>query len=357
MENSTLVLEKKRLMKPTSVRQFILLYAAWWLLWIIFQTIVIHRMNISLPLALTDACVSNVLLAIIGYIIINSYRFYAPDSTNYFYGLGYVAALTSLYMLLLQWLLKHLFSGQTEYINFFENSLPVRCMFSFLMIVFMALLSGFQFNMKEREENIKRKDEADLLLRDAELLKLRQQLQPHFLFNSLNSISALAGTQPEQARKMIQQLSDFLRGTLKKEEQLSVELSEELQHLQLYLDIEKVRFGHRLQTELSYEQDHLSMKLPSLLLQPVVENAIKFGLYDTIGEITIRIMTKSSDKALIIQVDNPFDPDTAKAKQGTGFGLNSISKRLYLLYGRNDLLLTEQKKKQFITTLIIPQIA
>ncbi len=84
--------------------------------------------------------------------------------------------------------------------------------------------------------------------REAELYKLRQQLQPHLLFNSLNSISALITIQPAQARKMIQQLSDFLRGTLKKEENQWISLEDELQHLQLYLDIEKVRFGHRLNT-------------------------------------------------------------------------------------------------------------
>ncbi|MGL1273916.1 histidine kinase, partial [Vibrio parahaemolyticus] len=80
--------------------------------------------------------------------------------------------------------------------------------------------------------------------------KLRQQLQPHFLFNSLNSISALIISQPEKARHMIQQLSDFLRGTLKKEEQQWNSLQEEMQYLQLYLDIEKVRFGHRLHTNI-----------------------------------------------------------------------------------------------------------
>src|SRR5690606_35869240 len=117
------------------------------------------------------------------------------------------------------------------------------------------------------------------LLRSAELAKLRQQLQPHFLFNSLNSISALAGSKPEEARKMVHQLSEFLRGTLHKDEQTLVPFSDELRHLQLYLDIEKVRFGNRLKTEIDTHETCLNLKLPSLILQPVVENAIKFGLY------------------------------------------------------------------------------
>ena len=107
-------------------------------------------------------------------------------------------------------------------------------------------MSLLWFSQKEEKNINERKIDAERLTKEAELFKLRQQLQPHFLFNSLNSINALISVQPEQARKMIQQLSDFLRGTLKKEDQQWVNLSEELQYLQLYLDIEKVRFGHRL---------------------------------------------------------------------------------------------------------------
>ena len=99
---------------------------------------------------------------------------------------------------------------------------------------------------RSKQEHEQRKADAEKLAKEAELFKLRQQLQPHFLFNSLNSINALIGMRPEEARKMVQQLSDFLRGTIKKEETQWVSLEEELQYLQLYLDIEKVRFGNRL---------------------------------------------------------------------------------------------------------------
>ena len=156
-----------------------------------------------------------------------------------------------------------------------------------------------------------RKSDAEKLARDAELYKLRQQLQPHFLFNSLNSISALAGNQPEQARKMIQQLSDFLRGALKKEDYQLTTLSEELQHLQLYLDMEKMRFGHRLSTEIKHDEKSLQFLIPPMLLQPIVENAIKFGLYDTTENITILIETKTFQDYLEITVQNPFDPETS----------------------------------------------
>jgi LytS/YehU family sensor histidine kinase len=218
------------------------------------------------------------------------------------------------------------------------------------------MISLLWYTLLEQQENEQRKEEAEKISKDAELLKLRQQLQPHFLFNSLNSISALAGTQPEKARHMIQQLSDFLRGTLKKEEHQQVSLQEEIHHLQLYLDIEKVRFGHRLQTKLEVDEQAASMLIPVLLLQPVVENAIKFGLYDTTENVLIRIKADGTKKDMLeILIENPYDPSTTIATQGTGFGLASIARRLYLLYARQDLIRTSKTDQLFTTHILIPQ--
>ncbi len=210
-------------------------------------------------------------------------------------------------------------------------------------------------NLQEQKEQEKRRTDAEQLVKDAELARLRQQLQPHFLFNSLNSISALAGSKPNEARKMIQQLSDFLRGTLKKDDQQTVPLNEELEHLKLYLEIEKVRFGHRLNVEINFDAENLSAHIPPLLMQPIVENAIKFGLYDTVDEITIRVTSFLKDGYLNLVVENPFDMDTQMASQGIGFGLSSVQRRLFLLYARNDLMIIEKRENQFIATLKIPQ--
>jgi LytS/YehU family sensor histidine kinase len=98
------------------------------------------------------------------------------------------------------------------------------------------------------------------------------------------------------------------------------------------------------------------MKLPALLLQPIVENAIKFGLYDTTGETIIRIATSKQNYELVITVSNPFDPETSSPKQGTGFGLKSVQRRLYLLFARADLLATEVKGNIFTTVVRIPQL-
>lgn len=242
-----------------------------------------------------------------------------------------------------------------HYADFLFKSIPIRFFIGLLIIGLMAMMSVLWYTQEDQKEAEQRKTDAEKLARDAELYNLRQQLQPHFLFNSLNSITALIGNRPEEARKMIHQLSDFLRGTLKKEDQRPVSLEEELEHLALYLDIEKVRFGHRLTTEISAHNNCQELLLPPMLLQPIVENAIKFGLYDTIGNVTIRILADCINNNLCVTIDNPYDPNTSRPKHGTGFGLSGVKRRLHLLFGRNDLLQTSAGEHIFTTTVTIPQ--
>jgi two-component system, LytTR family, sensor kinase len=238
---------------------------------------------------------------------------------------------------------------------YFEKFYALRSVLASLVILFIFTITWFQTSKKNTAEDDQRRASTEKIARDAELTNLRQQLQPHFLFNSLNSINALIGIQPEKARMMVQQLSDFLRGTIKKDDSQVIELNEEIKQLKLYLEIEKVRFGHRMSANIDYDNASLSAKLPPLLLQPVVENAIKFGLYDTVGDTEINIKAKMDNGMLVIEVENPYDQSTATPRQGTGFGLSSLQRRLYLLYGRNDLLNTQQVENIFITQLKIPQ--
>jgi LytS/YehU family sensor histidine kinase len=242
------------------------------------------------------------------------------------------------------------------YANFMAQSLVIRFFTDFLAIGWMAMISMIWYSQLDQKENEKRKSEAEKLARDAELYNLRQQLQPHFLFNSLNSINALIGFKPDEARKMIHQLSDFLRGTLRKDDQQQVTLNEELQHLNLYLDIEKVRFGHRLKTEISCDTECGESILPAMILQPLVENAIKFGLYDTTDDVVVSIRAELEANYLEIIVQNPFDPKTSRPRQGTGFGLSGVQRRLYLLFARNDLMETHANDNIFTTIIKIPQL-
>jgi|SRR5687767_8217772 len=340
---------------PFSVTRFRIIFGISWLIVIADLALLLKWFGMSWWVSLIDSLVSNVFLILACLLVMNTLRYYTPRRERYMNILVWCIVLTAVWLLLSRWLLLLVLGNAEGYAEFMQFSLPVRGSIGFLLLGIMTMISIVWFNWEEQKENAERKRDADKLSKDAELYKLRQQLQPHFLFNSLNSINALIGTRPEEARKMIQQLSDFLRGTLKKEDHQWLSLQEELQYLQLYLDIEKVRFGNRLSTEIEAGETAARLKLPALLLQPLVENAIKFGLYDTIGETTISIRAIAEDKLLIIEVQNPFDPETSSPKQGTGFGLSSVQRRLYLLFARADLMKTEVKGNLFITTVKIPQ--
>jgi two-component system LytT family sensor kinase len=321
----------------------------------LIQSCVLHRLGLKWEVSLTDSFISNGLLAFACFATIIVFRYYQPGNSNRMYRFLFAFGITILFCVSFKFALGSLLAGDVDYLHFLESSMPVRFIISLLVISFVTLLNWMWSNLEEQKEREKRRTDAEQLVKDAELARLRQQLQPHFLFNSLNSISALAGSKPNEARKMIQQLSDFLRGTLKKDDQETVPLSEELDHLKLYLEIEKVRFGHRLNIEMNFEAASLSTEIPPLLMQPIVENAIKFGLYDTIDDITISVSSHLENNYLHVQIKNPYDSDTQQANEGTGFGLSSVQRRLFLLYARNDLMTIDKKEKQFITTLKIPQ--
>lgn len=328
-------------------------FVIWLSLWSVLHYAVLRNDDLSVKSAALDSLFSNVLLGAAVLLICLTLQFYLPSQTKYSYLLGLCTALSAAWILLVRTILFLLLDEGIEYNSFFSKSILIRGATGFLVLSCAALISVVWYTLQDGKEAEQRRNEADALARAAELNNLRQQLQPHFLFNSLNSINALVMAEPQRARQMIQQLSQFLRGTLKKEQTDWISLDEEMEHLQLYLEIEKVRFGHRLSTQIENEAE--GMSLPVMLLQPVVENAIKFGLYDTTGEVTIRIQATKEEGVLRLQVANPFDAETSSPKKGTGFGLSSVQRRLYLLFARNDLLQTEARDGQFITTIKIPQ--
>jgi two-component system LytT family sensor kinase len=338
-----------------SILKNIRFYIVGMLVYLISQTFILHRLGWDWNVSLIDSCVTAGALAFYCFDLITIFSFYQPGKGNHFYRLLFVIAFSILQSLTATWILAHLFSGDSLYLKFLDDSHPVRFAFAFLIFMFLSAMYWMWNNLNEKREKEKRNEDLEQLAKEAELATLRQKLQPHFLFNSLNSISALAATKPNEARKMIQQLSDFLRGTLKKDEQKLVLFKDEMTHLNLYLEIEKVRFGHRLNIDMKIDEKCIDLDIPPLLIQPIVENAIKFGLYGTLGDTVIHLNAISENNYLIIEVSNPFDPETQSANAGTGFGLTSVQRRLYLLYARTDLLMTEKKENNFITTLKIPQ--
>jgi two-component system LytT family sensor kinase len=340
---------------PLSLIRFRIIFIVCWVIIVCDHVMLLHFFGLSWQAAAVDAVLSNILLLLACLLVMIVLRYYLPRGQQYINVFALCLLLTIAWLLISKWLLGLLLGQYEGYKLLLHNSLSIRFSLAFLLLGFITMVSILWYSQLEQKEQEERKKDAEKLAREAELFKLRQQLQPHFLFNSLNSINALIGSRPQEARKMVQQLSDFLRGTIKKDETQWVNLKEELEYLQLYLDIEKVRFGNRLATAIDIDEVTHTLKLPALLLQPIVENAIKFGLYDTIGETVIEITAVKEENQLLIKVKNPFDPETSSPKQGTGFGLNSVQRRLYLLFARNDLVTTEAKDNIFITIVRIPQ--
>ena len=179
--------------------------------------------------------------------------------------------------------------------------------------------------------------ESQVHAREAELRALRAQLNPHFLFNSLNSINALVGRDPEGARRMCEGLGDFLRLTLHLGGREVVTLSEELALVDRYLAIEQVRFGERLQVERRVDPEALPCLLAPLLLQPLVENAGKHGIAGRSDGGTLRLEASLRDGRLIVALENAVDEEDV-ARPGTGTGLENVRRRLSVLGGRDGQL-------------------
>lgn len=243
--------------------------------------------------------------------------------------------------------------NQPEYIEWLLDSMPFRFFTSWLIFGWIATHITFKKRLTEFENQFKKQSSAALQLKEAELYKLRQKFHPHFLYNSLNSISALTQIDPAKAQEMIGSLSSFLRSSVQREGREAIPLAEEMQYLKSYLAIESIRFGDRLKVEFEDETQGQG-SLPPFLLQPVMENAIKFGVYGQSGAVTIRIRIHREEDYLCFTVTNPFDRDLPALK-GTGFGLEGIRRRLYLLHGRTDLLDTAKAADLFITKIKIPQ--
>ncbi|MRG47189.1 GHKL domain-containing protein [Chitinophaga sp. SYP-B3965] len=321
------------------------------------RVILYNWLHMKILIAVSESVVHNTLLFMAVAAITQMLAAYRPVKNRYVYVAFLTTVVSLIWLTAVYYILKACVGDEPSYMLWLADSMPIRFVLGWMLITGVGFVSFFMYELEEQRQVLARKEAAEKLSKEAELYKLRQQLQPHFLFNSLNSINALVSIRPEEARVMIQKLSDFLRGTLKKEDQLWIPLKEELVYLELYLDIEKVRFRHRLTTNVSYTDDVSNMQIPPMLLQPVVENAIKFGLYDTIDAITIEIKAWQENGMLVVSVSNPFDPSLQQQPyQGTGFGLNSIRRRLYLLFAQQGLLETKINDNLFTTFIKIPQL-
>ncbi len=195
--------------------------------------------------------------------------------------------------------------------------------------------------------------EAQVAAREAELRALRAQMDPHFLFNSLNSVSALVGTDPQGARRMCEQLGGFLRGSLELDRAERIPLSKELALVHAFLQIERVRFGERLRFVSEVDEAAASIEVPPLLLQPLVENALKHGIAHLVDGGTVSVQAKRRGGTVYLVVENPVDPDRPPSP-GVALGLENVRRRLQTTYGERALVVVDQRPQKFRVELRIP---
>ncbi len=222
-----------------------------------------------------------------------------------------------------------------------------------LVYLLAVALHYVLFSFQRSREAEARTQEARVLAREAELKALKAQINPHFLFNSLNSISALATVDGPRAREMCLRLSDFLRSTLSLAERESIPIEEELALAKTYLDVERVRFGDRLRVGHSLGADCEKCNVPSLILQPLVENAIKHGIAGMVAGGEILLEAECGDGLLRITVQNDFDPEE-RAASSNGFGLANVRNRLSARYHERARLTTEVRENRFCVNLELP---
>jgi two-component system, LytTR family, sensor histidine kinase AlgZ len=209
--------------------------------------------------------------------------------------------------------------------------------------------------MQRSQEAEQHASEAQLLARDAELRALKAQINPHFLFNSLNSISALTTIDPLKAREMCITLADFLRSTLGLGEKSLIPLEEEMALIRRFLAVEKVRFGSRLQIEESIDPASLNCLVPPLLLQPLVENAIAHGVANLPEGGWIRIHAAcNADSQIHLTVENNFDPEY-KPKRSRGIGMSNVRERLLTRYGKEGNFTARVDGDLFRVSLSLPK--
>ena len=238
--------------------------------------------------------------------------------------------------------------------DYMTMSFPSRFLTGYLFYVFYVFFFIAIVYYQNFKDKVKKESELKSLVREAELHALKSQINPHFLFNSLNSISSLTMSDPSKAQEMVINLSTLMRYSLKHGQNEKVTFGTELENNKLYLSIEKVRFGNKLQPSFRVDEQCYKAVLPNMILQPIYENAIKYGVYEATEPVEISTEASCNGEFLEISVSNTYDPGI-RSKKGEGIGLRNIRERLQIIYGNPGLIKIRDTRKSFTVTLTIPQ--
>ena len=336
-------------------RNYLKSYAIIWLIITILQgVLLVFKFNLNLSIAIIDSITYNFLFAIMGASIwfVGAYADYEKQSTQ---SIVFKQISSGIFLVLIwvyssNWIIEKIITDNGYLNSDFTFWRYILGGFYYVIISIVFYLILYNENIKyELEQRIKYEKNAT----NAELKALKSQVNPHFLFNSLNSISYLTISDGIRAQEMLVRLSDYIRYSLRKEESQFTTLKEELENLHSYLDIEKIRFEDKINYTENIESNLDNFKVPHLILQPLMENAIKYGVYESENEVAISLKITFENDYLKITMNNPIE-ESAFIHKGEGIGLNNISERLKLLYNTIDLLKIKSENDIFTATILIP---
>ncbi len=265
-----------------------------------------------------------------------------------------VIVIVSIWVISGIYLITAIYPDNTNIQNFLWEAMSWRYLNGFLM--YIVLIMFYYLNNYFNSMQFRQKKENDLMrtLKDTEINLLRSKLNPHFLFNSLNSLHALIQIDPDRASEMLLELSDYLRFSLHQDYKMLIPLDDEMKNLERYMAIETMRFGSKIEFEKVWESSCSQLKIPALILQPLMENAIKYGLQGVSDKVHIKLTCTEEQGQLYIEIENNYDEKTA-VRKGSGMGLYTVRKRLEILFKQFHLFKVEQKNNIFKVRIIIPQ--
>ncbi|MBN1652122.1 MAG: histidine kinase [Bacteroidales bacterium] len=335
------------------------LYILAWVMLIGIQTLAFFQLfSVSWFYALMDSLLFGSLYFLIGIGVWYFIRITQPDKNNLLpFALDHLASaiiIVSLWVYGGTYLLSLIFSNSTEYVDLIWSSIAWRYGNGFMFYIILIVVYYLYENNKEEQERKEMEAELRSTLQITEIDLLRSKLNPHFLFNSLNSLNALIQTDTESASRMLIQLADFLRFSIEKDKQEEIAFKEELENLERYMAIEQVRFGDRLKFVHAFQDNALDLKIPAMLMQPLIENTIKYGLGSKLGAIEVYISGKKQAGELVIEIENSYDK-SANVKKGSGHGIENVRKRLEMIYKNAAEFSIEKTQDVFKVRILIPQ--
>jgi two-component system, LytTR family, sensor kinase len=342
-------------------RTYTIAYFIAWILIASIHAMVLWLASGQVPMtAVTDSLVYNVLFASIALGLWYSIQYY--DFNKGGFSEKILNHLLIALIVLGVWIgtgfliLTMIWPDNPSYYEFLIHSLPWRGISGLFFYSLIIMIYYLYINSEDRKTRISKESALKLQVKEAEIDRLKAQINPHFLFNSLNSVSSLITSQPEQAREMLVRLSGFLRYALESRHNNLTSLKSELENIRYYLEIEKVRFGKRLQFVFTAPEDCLEMTIPHMILQPLVENSIKHGVYESTEPVKIELVASCHQKEfLYVEISNDFDPE-APPRKGKGIGLINTKNRLFLAYNCENCLTVERTENRFTIKMTIPQI-